>query len=447
MNIRNHRTSSMFIGAIIIIMLACNIPSVTINPGSGVTSTVPPAVLPPTITQPASTVQIPTATLTLAPTNLSTNTIIFTPTRTLTPITPLPDFDSIVNFGGGGGDAPCLYIPDKPLPAVEGSTAFGQYFLPRTAILCIWGVPFDTPLQISMRSPSGELNLNASILIQSSPETVIWLDPNISFTSSLAAKLGNTTGIFLNLWWPGQTETGDWQVNVSWNGGSIAGVFSAKTGKKPEISVVDNRSKTNILPGRCLPTSNNNLKFFAENFPAGREVFVLVYSKAKDGHSSYLVSKQVAQADNRGSFIAELNQSVEPGTYSVVGLVDPQIKVAGPGGQINYDAIADAIDCVVIDPSSSMSNLSCPGAPRQRMIMNQRGYVCTKSDPVRLCDQPLRLSNAMMEIGPGTQFTVIGGPACADNWSWWNVRLDNGTTGWVSEGGDAVDPYFICPLK
>jgi hypothetical protein len=48
-------------------------------------------------------------------------------------------------------------------------------------------------------------------------------------------------------------------------------------------------------------------------------------------------------------------------------------------------------------------------------------------------------------LEPGTQFTIIGGPSCSDNWSWWNIRLDDGTTGWVSEGGDEIDPYFICP--
>jgi hypothetical protein len=94
------------------------------------------------------------------------------------------------------------------------------------------------------------------------------------------------------------------------------------------------------------------------------------------------------------------------------------------------------------DPSAS----SCPGVPPQRMTVNQRGYVCTKSDPVRLRVSPARSANTLVQIEPGTQFTVIGGPSCSDNWSWWNVQLNNGTTGWVSEGGDEIDPYFICPL-
>jgi hypothetical protein len=88
---------------------------------------------------------------------------------------------------------------------------------------------------------------------------------------------------------------------------------------------------------------------------------------------------------------------------------------------------------------------SCPGAPPQQMTVNQRGYVCTRSDPVRLRTSPARSASALFQLEPGTQFTIIGGPSCSDNWSWWNIRLDDGTTGWVSEGGDEIDPYFICP--
>jgi hypothetical protein len=89
---------------------------------------------------------------------------------------------------------------------------------------------------------------------------------------------------------------------------------------------------------------------------------------------------------------------------------------------------------------------SCPGAPPQRMIVNQRGYICTKSDSVRLRSDPKRSAGTLIQLKPGKQFTVIGGPACSDNWSWWNIRTDDGLTGWISEGGDEIDPYFICPL-
>jgi uncharacterized protein YgiM (DUF1202 family) len=80
------------------------------------------------------------------------------------------------------------------------------------------------------------------------------------------------------------------------------------------------------------------------------------------------------------------------------------------------------------------------------MVVNQRGYVCTQTYAVRLRSSPNRAASTIVQLDKGTQFTVIGGPSCADNWSWWQVKTDLGQTGWISEGGDETDPYFICPM-
>jgi hypothetical protein len=89
--------------------------------------------------------------------------------------------------------------------------------------------------------------------------------------------------------------------------------------------------------------------------------------------------------------------------------------------------------------------LACPGAPPQRMTVDERGYVCTRSDRIIVRDGPGRGSNEVTRLSPGTLFRVTGGPSCANNWSWWKIRTDDGVIGWVAEGGDQVDPYFICP--
>lgn len=456
MNAKRRRVRYAFVGVIILFILACSLPS---NPTTSPESKrdFPPTTrAPDTIT--ATQLLLDQNTISPTPTPLDLGPIVNfgaggTPTEIKVTLTPqLPDFDPIVNFASGGGDAPCLYVPDKSLPAVEGSTAFDQYFLPRTGILCIWGAPFDTRLQVSMISPSGRVTLGGSVQVQSSDSKVIWLDQNLPTSSSLSANLGSTTAIYLSLWWPGQVESGDWRVSVRWDGGAIAGKFFAKTRNNPEVSVIDNRSRGQILPGRCLSTSNGeNLRFVGENFPANRTVYVLVYSEAGASASSSLISKQAIQTDDRGAFVGEFNQSLGLGKYFLVGFVDPNIKVAASGGQVNYEAVADAIDCLVIanpaplPPISAVS--SCPGAPPQRIKVNQRGYVCTREDAVKLRGAPKRSGGEIMQLAPGARFTVIGGPSCADNWSWWNVRLDNGTLGWISEGGDQTDPYFICPLN
>ena len=90
---------------------------------------------------------------------------------------------------------------------------------------------------------------------------------------------------------------------------------------------------------------------------------------------------------------------------------------------------------------------SCPGAPMQRLQMGESGKVCTQKDSVILRVQPDRGSTSITKLPPGTTFSVVGGPECGgNNWSWWQVLTDDGQSGWIAEGGDEIDPYFLCPL-
>jgi hypothetical protein len=73
--------------------------------------------------------------------------------------------------------------------------------------------------------------------------------------------------------------------------------------------------------------------------------------------------------------------------------------------------------------------------------------VCTAYDKLIVRRQPGLGSREITRLEPETHLTVVDGPACANSWSWWKVRVDGGAIGWVSEGGDAVDPHFICPLE
>jgi len=89
---------------------------------------------------------------------------------------------------------------------------------------------------------------------------------------------------------------------------------------------------------------------------------------------------------------------------------------------------------------------ACPGAPALRMTVGKDGSVCTKEDSMAVRKEPNRLGEMVIRLTPGTIFTVIGGPECSNNWSWWKIQTTNGTTGWIAEGGDDTDPYFICPV-
>lgn len=90
---------------------------------------------------------------------------------------------------------------------------------------------------------------------------------------------------------------------------------------------------------------------------------------------------------------------------------------------------------------------SCPGSNPQRLEVGRQGKVCTLSDSLRLRKSPGTGGEIIASLKTGTTFEVIGGPECAgSNWSWWQVQLNDGQIGWLAEGGDKTDPYFLCPL-
>lgn len=198
------------------------------------------------------------------------------------------------------------------------------------------------------------------------------------------------------------------------------------------------------------------LEVVGRNYPAGSPVFVLLYAEIRDlsiptptAHPQLpdaryqLVNGQVAVADSSGWVHTTITVPWESGRkYLLIGSTnqDGNLQLEWSNGR-PWKMDPWGVFWVRIDAASS-----CPGAPPQRMVVNRRGSVCTQRDTVRLRDQPARSASTIVFLPVGTQFTVLRGPSCADNWSWWQIQTDNGYSGWISEGGDNVDPYFICPL-
>ncbi len=112
------------------------------------------------------------------------------------------------------------------------------------------------------------------------------------------------------------------------------------------------------------------------------------------------------------------------------------VQDQSPPSNTGGDAPAD-------NPSSPIT--SCPGAPKQRVQVGEKAHVCTRNDRLIVRAKPNLGSSEIIRIYPGTVMTIVKGPVCENNWSWWRIRTDDGVAGWVSEGGDSVDPYFICP--
>jgi hypothetical protein len=57
-----------------------------------------------------------------------------------------------------------------------------------------------------------------------------------------------------------------------------------------------------------------------------------------------------------------------------------------------------------------------------------------------------RLTAAVLRILPSnTPFTVTGGPTCSSGFTWWNITLEDGLSGWLAEGFE--EDYYIAPIS
>jgi hypothetical protein len=113
----------------------------------------------------------------------------------------------------------------------------------------------------------------------------------------------------------------------------------------------------------------------------------------------------------------------------------------GTPPEINFERDAQEI----ILPPGLYIFKGCQGAPLQHVMIGEKARVCTKSDDLIVREAPGIEGEELTRIKPGTDFMIIDGPSCANNWSWWKVELDSGLEGWVAEGDDNIDTYFICP--
>jgi hypothetical protein len=88
----------------------------------------------------------------------------------------------------------------------------------------------------------------------------------------------------------------------------------------------------------------------------------------------------------------------------------------------------------------------CEGAPASRVQVGVRARVSDNNEANPL---PLRLRSTpggefVQSIPAGTEFSIVGGPQCASQYLWWQIRLADGTVGWSAEGD--LSQYFIEPV-
>jgi hypothetical protein len=188
--------------------------------------------------------------------------------------------------------------------------------------------------------------------------------------------------------------------------------------------------------GNCEAHIKGDLMTFTDFEPL-QKLKVLLYKKGeKDAcnlNTLEYVTKLYIQMDENGNFSSDLTGSTDD-------LLIEQVTDTSTSEELWLSAYV-----AYGRMSCSTEAQSCPGAPKQRLKVNETAYVCTRKDSVKLREGPGKNYSAIKSLSPGAEVTITGGPKCADNWSWWQVQTKSGYTGWMTEGGDSIDPYFLCP--
>jgi hypothetical protein len=93
---------------------------------------------------------------------------------------------------------------------------------------------------------------------------------------------------------------------------------------------------------------------------------------------------------------------------------------------------------------SSLALAQCPGAPPSRLQPYKGGRITfTDGSATNVRRLPGVSAEVITQKPEGETFQVVGGPACADGFAWWQVNFPDNTYGYVAEG--TLTEYYLEP--
>ncbi|MCL4247075.1 MAG: hypothetical protein KJ065_02865 [Anaerolineae bacterium] len=95
-------------------------------------------------------------------------------------------------------------------------------------------------------------------------------------------------------------------------------------------------------------------------------------------------------------------------------------------------------------PAATATIPDCAGAPPAIIAVGGRAMITPGTTPNRFRRVPGLSGQVIGHIESGEQFSVIGGPECADSHRWWQVDFE-GNVGWTADGEG--DQYWIVPIE
>jgi hypothetical protein len=85
----------------------------------------------------------------------------------------------------------------------------------------------------------------------------------------------------------------------------------------------------------------------------------------------------------------------------------------------------------------------CPGAPKERLILQERGRVLPDDPrPINMRSEPGVDNDVLVQIPIRAVFYVLEGPLCEGDFTWYKIRY-LGREGWIAEGD--LTSYYVEP--
>lgn len=372
---------------------------------------------------------------------------------------PLEYFPQAIYFAhGGGGD------DSEPKTNCNSPERREDIQIISVNKVCVWGLSMGEPIHLEITSPEGITYRSNNIWFNRTFEgwftkdefTTQWEEYGAvsvvinNFTYSGVFFTDNNTVLELDVWFPATLE-GAWKIRAVGDEYDVSTNFILTRDNLPDL-VVSNHQKPNVISpfgydqfnqGSHSLLLEDDLSITGANFPPNALIYLVLYKNES------IVKFQEVMSDANGLIKEIFFGPFDTASYTLVGISKKDLDafykseatemryLGAPG--LHYDRFG-------FNNSTSSQNV-CIGAPPQRMTVNKQGEVCTQGDGVYVRSEPLRSATKITKLETGSPFTVIGGPACADNWSWWKIRLNDGREGWIAEGWDEIDSYFICPIK
>jgi len=139
------------------------------------------------------------------------------------------------------------------------------------------------------------------------------------------------------------------------------------------------------------------------------------------------------QPESAAIYSIEFGTDTEPDSFIRLDFTDKGV-VTGVEA-VNYWEGAESLEFMLArvgEPDPRLQFMRCEGAAISRLEIGGRGQVFLffeETLPIR--DYPPGTANGQLKSG--TAFTVLAGPTCFESGAWWQIRTDEGRTGWISE--------------